>query len=448
MKSFVKKIFAVTSVVVCLVCSLSAQITTGELSGKQVNTITTAVPFLLITPDSRAGGMGDVGAASSPDANSIHWNPAKLAVVDKRMGLSISYTPWLHALVPDIRLMYLSGYYKLKKDQTIATSMRYFSLGDITFTDINGTNTGQFRPNEFALDFAYARKLATNWSGGMALRYLNSNLTGGITVQGSATHPGRTVAADISTFYNKKDIKVGGKKSAATAGIVISNIGAKISYSDKKDRDFIPINLRLGSGLTIELDDYNSVSFIGEINKLLVPTPPIYATESNGAPVLNADGSQTVLAGKDPDRGVAEGMFGSFSDAPGKPLKNEDGEYIYTNSDSSAVEIQKGSVFKEELREFNYSIGMEYWYDKQFAFRFGYYHEDATKGNRKFFTIGAGLKYNVFGLDFAYLIPTSQRHPLANTLRFTLLFDFEAFKSQNKEKEPEAQPEYLIPDSK
>ena len=429
-----RKSIVITIVVVCLVDHLNAQISTSQLSGKQVNTITTAVPFLLITPDSRAGGMGDVGAASSPDANSIHWNPAKLADIDKKMGLAISYTPWLRALVSDINLAYLSCYYKLKKDQTIATSMRYFSLGDITFTDINANVTGQFRPNEFALDLAYARKLGPNWSGGMALRYLNSNLTGGITVQGSLTHPGRTIASDISAFYNKKDIKVGGRKSTASAGIVISNIGAKISYSDKKDRDFIPINLRLGGALTMELDEYNSISFIGDINKLLVPTPPIYATK-NGAPVLNPDGSQQVLAGKDPGRGVAEGMFGSFSDAPGQPVL-DNGKYIYTNDDSTTIEIKKGSIFKEELREFNYSVGMEYWYDKQFAFRFGYFHEDATKGNRNFFTIGTGLKYNVFGLDFAYLIPTSQRHPLANTLRFTLLFDFEAFKSQNKEEPP------------
>jgi len=375
---------------------------------KKNNTITTAVPFLLITPDSRAGGMGDVGAATSPDANSIHWNASKLAFADGKMGISVSYSPWLRTLVPDINLAYVSYYYKLKKNQTLATSLRYFSLGDIAFTNATGGAMGHFNPHEYAYDIAYARKFSKRWSGAMALRYIHSNLTGGYTVQGNNTKPGRAIAADISTFYSNDDIKIGDKRSIVSWGLNVSNVGSKISYSNSSKRDFLPINLKTGAAITVNLDDNNSIAFTGDLNKLLVPTPPEYAMDSNGSPVVLPNGSYQIAKGKDPNRGVAEGIFGSFSDAP-------DG-------------------FNEEMREIIYSFGIEYWYDKQFAVRAGYFHEDATKGNRKFFTIGAGLKYNVFGLDFAYLIPTDQRNPLANTLRFSLLFDFDSFKAQKPEK--------------
>ncbi|MBN8702264.1 MAG: type IX secretion system outer membrane channel protein PorV [Bacteroidetes bacterium] len=384
-----------------------AQITTNQLTGG-VNTITTAVPFLLISPDSRGGGMADIGAASSPDANSIHWNASKLAFSEKKFGLGMSYTPWLRNLVPDINLAYLSGYYKVKEDQAIGASLRYFSLGDITFTDVVGNTIGQFKPNEFAFDVAYARRFSPNWSGGMAMRYIYSNLTGGINVQGSATKAGKSVAADVNAYYTNSDIKVGGKKSTVAAGLNISNIGAKISYTTKTDRDFIPINMRLGGRLTINLDDYNSFSVLADLNKLLVPTPPVYDVDSAGQIINNPDGSAKILKGEDPNRGIAEGIFGSFNDAPGG--------------------------FKEEMKEVNYSIGLEYWYDNQFAVRAGYFNEDETKGNRKYFTFGLGVKYNVFGLDFAYLVPTKQRNnPLSNTLRFTLLFDFDAFKGEKEE---------------
>lgn len=383
----------------------------------QLNTITTAVPFLVISPDSRAGGMGDVGCASSTDVNSIHWNPSKLAFADKKMGIGVSYTPWLRALVPDINLAYLSGYYKTKKRGSIGASLRYFSLGDITFTDANGTVIGQFRPNEFAIDVAYATKLSDNFSVGGAVRYINSNLTGGTVVEGAGTHPGRSVAVDISALYRKDKIKIGDKKGIVGVGLNISNIGAKMSYSDrngKNNSDFIPINLRLGASLTLQLDEYNSIAFMADANKLLVPTPPVYkhVVDSNGVETnvieYDANGDPKIKYGKDPNRGVVEGMFGSFNDAPGGG--------------------------KEELHEINYSIGMEYWYNKLFAIRAGYFYEHPKKGNRQYFTIGAGVKYNVFGLDFAYLIPTKQKNPLENTLRFSLTFDFDAFKSQNDEK--------------
>jgi hypothetical protein len=371
----------------------------------------------VISPDSRAGGMGDVGCASSTDVNSIHWNPSKLAFADKKMGVGVSYTPWLRALVPDINLAYLSGYYKTKKRGSIGASLRYFSLGDITFTDANGTVIGQFRPNEFAIDVAYATKLSNNFSVGGAVRYINSNLTGGTVVEGAGTHAGRSIAVDISALYRKDKIKIGDKKGIVGVGLNISNIGAKMSYSDrngKNNADFIPINLRLGASLTMQLDDYNSIAFMVDANKLLVPTPPVYAhvVDTNGVETnqikYDANGDPVIKYGKDPNRGIAEGMFGSFNDAPGGG--------------------------KEELHEINYSVGMEYWYNKLFAIRAGYFYEHPKKGNRQYFTIGAGVKYNVFGLDFAYLIPTKQKNPLENTLRFTLTFDFDAFKSQNDDK--------------
>ncbi len=367
--------------------TFAQNLTTDELLG-QLNTITTAVPFLLIAPDSRAGGLGDVGAATSPDANSMHWNPSKYAFVKKKTGISISYTPWLKALVPDISLSYLAGYYKFKKSGTIAASLRYFSLGDITFTDIVGNIIGQFRPNEFAFDVAYATKLGDHFSGGGALRYIYSNLTGGVTVLGSQTYAGNSVAADISMFYQGDEKEISGKQSIFRFGVNISNIGAKISYSESGEKDFIPINLKLGPSLHMQLDEYNEVLFALDMNKLLVPTP---------------DTNDSTEAWK--DKSIVSGMVGSFSDAPGG--------------------------FVEELREYNFGGGVEYWYAKQFAVRTGYFNEPSTKGGRKFVTLGLGVKYSVFNLDFAYLIPTEQHHPLQNTLRFSLLFNFDASKSDD-----------------
>lgn len=377
-----------------------AQLSLSQLSGREINTITTAVPFLMISPDARGGGMGDAGVASLPDANSIHWNPSKLAFAEKNIGFSINATPWLRRLVPDIWLNYLSGYKKLGKNQAIGGSIRYFSLGSITFTDINGNVTGNYNPNEFAVDVVYSRKLTDYLSGGMALRYVFSNLTQGVNIQGANTQPGQTVAADVSAYYQKPDLELGSRTGKLAFGVNISNIGGKMRYSDNAARDFIPINLRLGSGLTLNLDQYNSVTILADFNKLLVPTPPIFFKDSIGS-----DGKQIIDRGKDPERPVVEGMFGSFNDAP-------DG-------------------FGEELREITYSAGFEYWYDKLLAFRAGYFYEAPSKGNRQFVTLGAGLRYNVFGVDFAYLIPTIQQHPLQNTLRFSLIFDFDSFSKMN-----------------
>ena len=404
-----KKILA--GFIICIVSTGVFGQTELEQSKLQLNTITTAVPFLLIAPDSRAGAMGDVGVASSPDANSMHWNVAKMAFVEKEMGVSVSYSPWLRQLVPDINLSYVSGYKKLGDKGALGASLRYFSLGDIKFTNEVGDPIGDFNPAEFAFDVGYAQKFGERFSGGLAVRYIYSNLTGGIDVGGSNTSAGRSFAVDVGAFYTNGDAELFGQDAIFNAGLNISNIGAKISYTNDAVKDFIPINMRLGQSLTFVLDDHNSFSILTDVNKLLVPTPPIYATDDNGNPIIDPVTEEPqIAAGKDPDVPIVTGIFQSFGDAPGG--------------------------FSEELREFNISAGLEYWYNKQFAVRAGYFHEHATKGNRKYITVGAGLKLSVFSVDFSYLISTTQQNPLANTVRFSLMFDFDAFKSQNEDDAP------------
>ncbi len=376
-----------------LMFNVLAQVDYSELTGG-LNTITTAVPFLLISPDSKAGAMGDVGVATTPDANSIHWNPAKLAFVKDDMGFSMSYVPWLRALVPDINLSYLSGYRKLSDKETVAIELRYFSLGEITFTDKYGTTLGQFNPNELALGTAYSRKLSDNFSLAIAGRYIYSDLSAGQDAVDTETVAGQSIAADIAGYYSKA-IRIAGEDVDLAIGCNLSNIGSKISYTKTAVEDFIPINLRLGTAIGSEFDDYNKMSIAFDLNKLLVPTPPLYVD-------VDGDGNKEIVAGMDPEVSVVTGIFQSFWDAPG------------------------GS--KEEFREINYSIGTEYWYANQFAIRAGYFFEHNTKGGRKFFTFGSGVKYNVFALDFSYLINASRAitgtNPLANTMRFTLVFDF------------------------
>lgn len=372
----------------------------GDLLGQErLNTISTAVPFLLIAPDARAGAMGDAGVASSPDANSMHWNPAKYAFVDQDLGFSMNYTPWLRALVPDINLSYLGGFYKLDDIQTLGFSLVYFSMGEIFFTDEVGNQLFPVKPNEFAFSGTYARKLGDHISGAVTARYIYSNLTQGQFAGGVETKPGMALAADVSAYY-ERELEWNRTPATFAAGINISNIGNKISYTEEINADFIPINLRIGPRLTLDLDEFNQFSFMVDLNKLLVPTPPIYLRDSIGRVVIDDSGDFVIDRGRDPNRSVVGGMFGSFTDAPGG--------------------------LREELNEITYSVGMEYWYDQQFAIRAGYFHEHQTKGNRKYFTLGVGLKYNVFGLDFAYVVPVAQRSPLENVLRFSLHFDFAA----------------------
>jgi len=374
----------------------------------QLNTITTAVPFLQITPDSRSGALGDAGVALSPDANAAFWNAAKLAFVEEDVELSLSYSPWLRALVNDMSLAYLSGYKKLTKNQTLGGSLRYFTLGNITFTDEVGTQIREFKPNEFSLDLSFGQKFSEKFSGGIAVRYIYSNLTGGTNVSGADTRPGMGVATDISVFYSKNRLNLGGKDARLNIGANIINVGNKMRYTNSDERDFIPTNLKLGTAFTVNLDKYNQITALVDFNKLLVPTPPRY----------NAAGD-SILAGKDPNVGVATGIVQSFTDAPGD-VSNEG-------------TIIEGTVFKEELREINIGGGLEYWYDQQFAFRTGYFYENYTKGNRQFITLGAGLKYQVLTIDLSYLISTTQQNPLANTLRFSLRFALGSSKKNDDE---------------
>ena len=284
------------------VFSTKAQIDYDEVLGGNLNTITTAVPFLLISPDSRAGAMGDVGVATSPDASSMHWNPAKLSFTEDNVGISVSIVPWLRELVPDINLQYIGGYYKLNNNESIGYELRYFSLGDITFTDNSGQVIGQYNPNEMAIGTAYSRKLTRDLSIAISARYIYSNLTGGQSAGGTETVAGQSIASDISTFYTK-NTRIAGKNSDISFGMNISNMGNKISYTETITRDFIPINLRLGTDITSEMDDYNKISFAIDLNKLLVPTPPLYDTETGA-----------IIAGKDPDVGIVTGIFQSFGD--------------------------------------------------------------------------------------------------------------------------------------
>jgi len=375
--------------------------------GRKVNTITTAVPFLLIAPDARGGSMGDAGVSTTPDANSMHYNPAKYAFLESKVGFSASYTPWLHSLVGDISLAYVAGYYKLDDISAIAGSLRFFSLGDITFTDDVGNTIGNFRPNELAIDGTYSRKFSQTWSGAVAARFIYSNLTQGQVVQGQQTKAGTSVAADVSVYHQSELNWRNFEYAEFAFGVNISNIGSPISYSDATtEKDFIPTNLRIGPRLTLDFDEYNRMSFTLDIEKLLVPTPPIYAQDTLGNPIYDNNGDRVIYKGMDPHVSVVSGMLQSWYDAP-------DG-------------------FAEEMREFYFSTGVEYWYNKTFALRGGFFYEDKTKGNRKYFTLGAGLKYNVFGLDFSYLIPMEQQNPMENTLRFSLLFDFDAFNNQTR----------------
>jgi hypothetical protein len=378
----------------------------NELAGQEGSrVITTAVPFMMIAPDARSGAMGEAGVATEPDANSMHWNPAKYAFIEKDFGFGISYSPWLRRLVNDINLAYLSGFGRIDDMSAVAATLRYFSLGDITFTDEFGNELGTYRPNEFALDATYSRKFSEHISGAVAARFIYSNLTQGQFVQGAETSAGTSIAADVAVYY-QKEVDLGNVDGEVRWGINISNIGNKISYSKTAiKRDFIPTNFRIGAGFTVNIDDYNSLSTTLDVNKLLVPTPPVYQRDSLGNPVYDAEGNLVVEKGRNPDVSVVQGMIQSWYDAP--------------------------YGFSEEMREFSFAFGLEYWYNKIFSVRGGFFYEDATKGNRKFFTVGAGLRYNVFGLDLAYLIPLEQQNPLENTLRFTLLFNFTRSKGES-----------------
>lgn len=350
-----------------------------------INVVTSAVPFLRISPDARAGGMGDVGIATSPDANASFWNLAKAPFAASRTSIATTYTPWLKDLgLNDVYLASLAGYHRLNEEQAISASIRYFSLGNIQFTDFAGNDLQSFRPREFSIDFGYSRKLSERLGAGIALRYINSNLAGGQAVNGVQYKSGNAVAADLSLFHSGADETGRG----LNWGLTLSNLGTKISYtSDAQQKDYIPANLGLGAAYTWVFDETSRFTAGLDINKLMVPTPPSLYDDST------LDGYR--------NKSVISSWFSSFGDA--------------------------GSV-SNELKEYQVSVGGEYSYNDQFLARAGYFYENKYKGNRKYFTVGVGLKYNVFGLNFSYLVPSGNgvtRNPLSNTVRFSLIFDLD-----------------------
>ena len=365
-----------------LFCGLSS---TVKAQVDPINVVTTAVPFLRISPDARSGGMGDLGVATSPDASSGLWNVGKVAFNQNKGGIAATYTPWLKDLVNDVYLASLSGYYKFDDNQALHAAVRYFSLGNITFTDNLGNDFGSFRPREFGIDVGYSRKLNAKNGVGITLKYINSNLAGGTTVGSTTYKSGSAVAADLAWYHDAK----GASGSGWQWGVVLSNLGSKIAYTENGDaKDFIPANLGLGANYTKKMNATNQISFGIELNKLMVPTPPA----DPATPAEIADYRK---------KGVLGSWFSSFGDAPGG--------------------------FGEEIKEFQVSLGGEYTYNNQFSLRAGYFFENKTKGNRRYFTAGLGVKYNVFEFNFAYLLPTGSgvsRNPLSNTLRFSVLFNF------------------------
>lgn len=352
---------------------------------EDINVVTTAVPMLRISPDARSGGMGDIGIATTPDANASFWNQAKIPFATQKSAIALTYTPWLKDLgLNDVYLISVAGYHQLAEGQAISGSLRYFSLGNIQFTDFAGNDLQKFTPREWAFDAGYSRALSDKIGVGIALRFIYSNLGNG-TFQGTPLKPGTAVAGDISFFYNGRNENGKG----ITAGAVMSNLGSKITYTqDVTAKDYIPANLGMGVMYHAIIDETSKISFGLDLNKLMVPTPP------------NKDSLTRDDIDKYRNQNVVSSWFSSFGDAPGG--------------------------FGEEMREFQVSVGAEYSYNDLFFARAGYFYEDKTKGNRRFFSMGAGIKYNKLGFNFSYLVPTGQginRNPLSNTTRFSLLFD-------------------------
>lgn len=383
------KIVFILSLMLCVCSALKAEDNDGK---SQFNPVNTGVNSLGIAPDSRGGGLGDVGAATEPDVNSQYWNPAKYPFTISRAGVGISYTPWLRKLVNDIDLAYLAGYIRIGDYQAISASLRYFSLGEVPMNDGSGINQGSIHPYEMAVDVAYSRMLSQTFSAAVALRYIFSDLAYKANAENS---PGSAFAADIALYYNNY-IMMGQRECLLAFGLNLSNIGSKISYDSGNTSAFLPTNFRLGASLLIPMNEYNTFSINADINKLMVPTVP---KQKEGE---SSEAYQDRLHTDYFDQSPIKGIFKSWSDAPGG--------------------------FKEELQEIQFSIGAEYMYNNQFAVRAGYHHESPNKGNRKYFTVGAGFRMSVFSLDAAYLVSTAQSNPLDQTLRFSLAFDMDGIK--------------------
>lgn len=361
------------------------------------NPVTTAVTSQHIAPDARAGGMGDVGAATEADASSQYWNPAKYPFCIARAGVALNYTPWLRQLVNDIDLAYMSGFYRIGDYQALSASLRFFSLGEVSTggTDSSGQGADMtIRPYEMSFDVGYSRMLSENFSAAVALRFIYSDITYDYTEESS---PGKAFAADIALYYNRY-FMMGNRECNFGLGLNISNIGSKISYGGDDNSEFIPTNLRLGLNFLVPLNEYNKISFAVDANKLLVPTFPKQNTEAGET----TEEYQNRIQKDYYDVSPIAGIFKSFGDAP--------------------------NGFKEEMQEIQWSAGLEYSYNDRFIIRGGYHHESANKGNRKYFTVGAGFRMSVFALDCGYVISTAQSNPLDQTMRFSLGFDLDGIK--------------------
>ena len=407
---FKKSIVILMSLLMMGFVATAQQQETGQ--DLEYNVISTAVPFMIIAPDARSAAMGDLGVSTSPDVYSMHWNAAKYAFIEDDFSVGLAYSPWLRKLVPDMNIAYLAVSKRVSNKSTIAGSLKYFSLGEINFRGPANEDLGTYSPNEFAVDLCYSRKLGDYLSAAVAGRFIYSHLTQGVTNYSRAAW---SVAADIGVYY-QRPVLFNTIDGDFSWGVAITNMGSKMSYTNANSKtDFIPTNLRFGPSLKLNIDDYNTIAFSLDINKLLVPTPPEYAyyTDSLGIqhPEYDANGNRVIAKGMDPNVSMIMGMIQSFYDAPGG--------------------------FSEEMKEFTLSIGTEYWYNQMFAVRAGFFHEAKMKGNRRYLTFGAGLRYNVFALDVSYLVPVNNKgnsgtNPLEGTLRFNLAFNINKWGGNTK----------------
>lgn len=401
------KIVIVVTAILFFAIKLNAQNTVIITPYEDTRVITTGMPFLLIAPDARAAGMGDMGVATSVDAYSQKWNPAKYVFSTSKSGFAISYTPYLAKLVNDIALSNLTYYNRLNEQSAFGASLTYFSLGEIEFSK-TGEDIEIVKPNEFALDLSYTLRLSDQFGMAVAMRYLRSNLK--IRLDDNAeTDPASTFGVDITGFYQSEEEAYSDFNGRWRGGFAIQNLGPKFKYTDGGQDNFQPTNLRLGGGFDFIFDQYNKVGVTAEFSKLLVPTPPVRGNrlefidnnddgEFNTGDELVSQDSNYIIEGKDDDVSFISGVFQSFGDAPGG--------------------------FSEELKEFTYALGAEYLYQDSFAFRAGYFNENETKGARKFFALGAGFKYNVINIDLSYLFSAAKvQSPLESTLRFSLTFN-------------------------
>jgi hypothetical protein len=393
------KKLAVLLPIVLLCLNVNAQQT---LTGQKYNAITTAVPFLLICPDSRIGGMGETGVAVLNDPNAQHWNPSKYIFSENKGGFSVSYSPWLLGLgVKDIALMYLSAYGKITDMDAVSGSLRFFTMGSMDITNMYGDKISEDKPHEFAFDLTYTRRLIDDLSMSVTGRFIQSKLARQGSDNTQSIKPGLSGAADISLFYTHKFKTSKLKESRLNFGLHISNIGAKVSYSTSNyQRDFLPANFRVGIAYSMKIDDYNQLTFAFDLNKLLVPSPPEYARDDNNYIMRDSAGEPIILKGKrTSSTSVVGAVFTSWGDAPGG--------------------------FKEEMFEFIQNIGIEYAYNNLFFVRTGLFNEARSKGDRKYMTLGVGLKYSVFSIDGTYIVPlNAKNHPLSNSMRFTISFEF------------------------